>query len=307
MEIGIIGLGKMGGSIAKKLRTASCQLSVYDANPSVQQEYKNAGFNVEKSINDLSAHCTVIWVMVPQSVLDTVLGELCACTVKGTIVIDGGNSFFKDSIRRYNELDAKGLAFLDCGTSGGLWGAKHGFSMTIGGKPDVFKAAEEVFKILATSATGYLYTGPAGSGHYVKMVHNGIEYALLEGYAEGFHILHDGYYKDLDLAAISQTWQSGAIIRSWILELAHDVLVKDQDFQNIKGSIGENGTGKWTVEEAQAQKIPVPVIKEALLVRNESRKTGGNYTTKLVSLLRHVMGGHPVAQKHCETCQEVKE
>ena len=207
-------------------------------------------------------------------------------------------------MRRFEELKQKKIDFLDCGTSGGIYGAEHGFSMTIGGSFDIFTAVEPVFKLLAYSPTSYLYVGASGSGHYVKMVHNGIEYALLEAYAEGFHLLHDGYYKNLDLAAISKVWLEGAIIRSWILELIYEILKEDQEFLSIKGSVGETGTGRWTVEEAHARSIPVALIEQAVAIRKESRETGGNYATKLVALIRHTMGGHPVEMELCDTCNQ---
>ncbi len=306
MKIGIIGLGKMGGPIAKKLNCMDCELLVYDNDPAVMQEFANDGFAVAKSITDLSARSTVIWVMVPQKVLDAVLSELCDCTLQGTVIIDGGNSFYKDSIRRAQELEKKHLEFLDCGTSGGLWGAEHGFSMTIGGKKEAFKKVETVFKLLAASPTSYALVGPAGAGHYVKMIHNGIEYALLEAYSEGFNLLRHGAYKDLDLAAISTTWMSGAVIRSWLLQLTHDVLAQDQRLDSIKGSIGENGTGRWTVDEAERLGIPIQAIKDSVDVRTWSRKTGGDFRTKLIASVRHAMGGHPVAQERCDSCQEVR-
>ena len=269
------------------------------------QEYANEGFTVAKSITELSAQSDIMWVMVPQSVLDSVLDELCACTVPGTVIIDGGNSFYKDSIRRALELKNRNLEFLDCGTSGGLWGAEHGFSMTIGGTQEAYEKAQHVFKLLAASPSSYALVGPSGAGHYTKMIHNGIEYALLEAYGEGFNLLRNGNYKDLDLAAISQVWMSGAIIRSWLLQLTHDVLAQDQRLEGIKGSIGENGTGRWTVEEAKRLNIPVPVIKDSVDVRTWSRETEGDFRTKLIASVRHAMGGHPVAQKLCEDCQEV--
>jgi len=306
MKIGVIGLGKMGGPIAKKLQCMDCQLVVYDNDPAVMQEFANNGFAIAKSITDLSARSTVMWVMVPQAVLDKVLDELCACTEPGSIIIDGGNSFYKDSIRRAEELEKRNLEFLDCGTSGGLWGSEHGFSLTIGGKKEVYEQAKLVFKLLAASPTSYALVGPSGAGHYVKMIHNGIEYALLEAYAEGFNMLRNGAYKDLDLAAISKTWMSGAVIRSWILQLTEDVLSKDQRLDSIIGSIGENGTGRWTVEEAERLNIPVEAIKDAVDIRTWSRKTGGDFRTKLIASVRHAMGGHPVAQEKCESCQEVR-
>jgi 6-phosphogluconate dehydrogenase len=306
MKVGVIGLGKMGGPIAKKLQTADCQLMVYDIDPAVVQEYANEGFVVAKNITELSAHSEVMWVMVPQKYLDEVLDQLCACTAVGTALIDGGNSFYKDSIRRAKELEQRKLEFLDCGTSGGLWGAEHGFSMTIGGKKEVFKKAEYVFKLLATGPNSYGYVGPSGAGHYVKMIHNGIEYALLEAYAEGFNILRNGAYTDLDLAAISKIWLSGGVIRSWLLQLTHEVLVKDQRLESIKGTVGQTGTGKWTVEEAERLNIPVPIIKGSVDVRNWSQETGGDFRTKLIALVRHAMGGHAVALEHCEACGKVE-
>jgi 6-phosphogluconate dehydrogenase len=306
INVGVIGLGKMGGPIAKKLKAMACELVVYDIDPAVQQEFRNNGFTVAQNIEDLSAKSTIIWVMVSARAVDSVLDQLCACTVANTVIIDGGNSYFRDTLRRGEKLEAKDLRFLDCGTSGGLWGAEHGFSMTVGGDYAVFKRVEEVFKYLAASPHAYMYTGPLGSGHYVKMVHNGIEYALLEAYAEGFHLLHNGYYKHFDLAAISKTWLEGAIIRSWILKLAHDVLIHDQDLSSVNGAVGENGTGRWMVEEAHKEHVPVKVIEDAVEIRKESRKTGGNYATKLIALIRHYMGGHPVAQALCDLCTTVR-
>lgn len=306
MKIGVIGLGTMGGPIAKKLRTMDAHLMVYDVNPQVRDHFKKKGFVVANDIVELSAHANRIWIMVPASTVDAVLAHLCSCIKPHTIIIDGGNSHYVDSIRRAKELEDRNLYFLDCGTSGGLWGTKHGFSMTIGGRIEIFKKAEPLFKLLAESPTAYCYTGPSGSGHYVKMVHNGIEYALLEAYAEGLHLLHNGSYENLDLARITHVWQEGAIIRSFILQLAHDILKKDQELTGIKGTIGETGTGRWTVEEAHARNIPVRLIEDALAIREESRKTGGNYATKLVALMRHTMGGHPVAFEECKACQIVK-
>ncbi len=307
MKIGVIGLGKMGGPIAKKLQPMDCDLMVYDTDEAVVQEFAQAGFTVAKDTNELSAHSTLIWVMVPQQVLDSVLDDFCTCVTPGTILIDGGNSFYADSARRYQSLKERQVSFLDCGTSGGLYGAEHGFSMTIGGEHEVFKKAEDTFKLVAASSRSYLYVGPPGAGHYVKMVHNGIEYALLEAYAEGFHMLQKGPYDNLDLVAISRTWLQGAIIRSWVLQLAHNALEKKPDFSALQGVIGETGTGRWTVEEAYRVNIPIPVIEASLAVRVESRKTGGNYATKLVTLLRHEMGGHPLTQKECEVCQHMPE
>ncbi len=308
MKIGIIGLGRMGGSIAKMLHQVHADAFVYDIDPAKQQEYRNLGIPVMKSIEDLSAQAECIWVMVSAHAVDRVLDNLCDCILKDTVIIDGGNSHYTDTKRRAAELKKRDVKFLDCGTSGGLWGAENGFSMTIGGEYEYYKKVEEVFKILAYSSQSYLYVGPSGAGHYVKMVHNGIEYALLEAYGEGFSLLENNKeYPSLDLAAISNTWLNGAVIRSWILQLTHKVLVHDQRLENINGAVGENGTGRWTVEEAHKEKIRVTLIEDAVNIRKESRLTGGDYATKLVALMRHEMGGHPITQAECEKCLHVRE
>lgn len=306
MKVGVIGLGKMGGPIARRLADLKHTFGVFDRDPAVRQEFKNLGITVYESISDLSAASDVIWVMVSASAVDDVLEHLCNCTIKGTVIIDGGNSNFHDTIRRAQKMEERKIHFLDCGTSGGLWGTKHGFSLTIGGNLEVFKKVEEVFKILAASSNAYAYVGPSGAGHYVKMIHNGIEYGLMEAYAEGFHLIHNGYYKNLDLAAISGTWIHGAVIRSFLLELIREIYLQDQNLLSIKGEVGQTGEGRWTVEEAHTEKIPVPVIEKSLDVRNQSIKTGGNYATKLIALMRHKMGGHAVKQELCEECSITK-
>lgn len=306
MKIGVIGLGTMGGPIAYKLRAMDAHLVVFDINQLVRDTFKNNGFMVANTIAELSAQSEIVWIMVPAPAVDDVLKHLCPCTKPNTLIIDGGNSHYIDTVRRAQELHQRDILFLDCGTSGGIWGTQHGFSMTIGGNYEAYKKAEPLFKLLAESPTAYCYTGPSGSGHYVKMVHNGIEYALLEAYAEGLRLLHEGAYKNLDLAAITHVWLEGAIIRSFILQLAHEVLSKDQSLDDITGAVGETGTGRWTVEEAHARNIPVRLIEDALAIREESRKTGGNYATKLVAMMRHIMGGHPVTFAECEACKIVR-
>lgn len=304
MYVGVIGLGAMGGPIAKKLFKAGVPLAVYDINPAVRQEFINLGIKAYATIEALSAICTVIWVMIPANAVESMIDNLCVCVSAGTVIIDGGNSFYKDTIQRAEDLQKKGIAFLDCGTSGGLWGAKRGFSLTIGGDKAIFKKVEYVFQLLASSALSYSYVGPSGAGHYVKMVHNGIEYALMQSYAEGFALLKNGHYKDLDLASISGTWLHGSIIRGWILNLCNEVFSQQINFDKASGAIGENGTGRWCVEEAHDQNIPVTLIEDALRIREKSRNTGGDYSTKIVSQLRHIMGGHAFEKVQCITCLE---
>lgn len=306
MKVGVIGLGRMGGPIARKFHKSDCELTVYDINPAVCQEFKNDGIHVSENIEELSKISDVIWIMVSALAVDDVLEELCLCTREGTVLIDGGNSYFKDTIRRAKEMARRKIEFLDCGTSGGLRGVELGFSLTVGGDKESYDKIKEIFNLIAASKRSYSHVGPSGAGHYVKMVHNGIEYALMESYAEGFHLLHNGYYKNLDLSKVSCTWSNGSIIRSWILTLIEEIYSQDQDLENIRGIVGAHGTGYWTVKEAQKEGIPVRLIEDAVKIREESRKDG-NYATKLVALLRHKMGGHPIEQRYCKECELFKE
>lgn len=292
LKVGVIGLGAMGGPIARKFHKAGVPLAVYDINPAVQQEYENNGIKTFPTIESLSAEADVIWVMVPSQAVQDTLDNLCVCVSAGTVIIDGGNSFYQDTVKRWHQLQEKGIEFLDCGTSGGLWGAKRGFSLMIGGDETVYRKVEYVFQLLASSALSYTYVGESGAGHYAKMVHNGIEYALMQAYAEGFSLLKNGHYKNIDLAALSGTWLHGSIIRGWLLNLCHDIFLQGFDLEKIPGAIGENGTGRWCVEEAHRRKVPVTLIEDALKIREESRITGGNDSTKIVAMLRHIMGGH---------------
>lgn len=308
MKVGLIGLGRMGQAIAARLVHAGISVVGYDkfmpekidlsihsvSDNDSHRLTSSALFSTVKTAADVAEQARIIWLMIPQGKpVDEVIEELRPHLKKDDIIIDGGNSFYEDTLRRYELLKKHDVHYLDCGTSGGLHGRNLGFCLMIGGQREAYQACHELFSAVA-APNGFKYLGPSGAGHYVKMVHNGIEYGLLEAYAEGLHVLHNGAYKDLDLAGISHLWNQGSIIRSWILELAHDVLARNPDFSKISGAVGENLTGLWTYEEAQRRSVPVPVIKTALDVRAESRKTGGNYATKVVSLLRHEFGGHPI-------------
>lgn len=286
MKVGIIGLGRMGMSIAMRLHNARHDVVGYD--PAVSQ----ADISVVASVQELAQQVRLFWLMVPSDVVDQTLASLEAHFQPGDIVIDGGNSFFKDSVRRAETLKQKNVIFIDCGTSGGVHGATQGYSLMVGGDRTTVEALTPIFEALA-APSGFAYMGPSGAGHYVKMVHNGIEYATLQAYAEGFHLLKDGVYKDLDLAAVASVWNHGSIIRSWVCELAQSVLERDE-FDATSGSIAENGTGKWTVDAAHEAGVPVPTIELALAQRAWSRQSGGNYATKMVALLRKEFGGHAV-------------
>lgn len=290
--IGLIGLGNMGQGLAQRWLNAGFNVVGFD--PYAQKTLDHPHFKKVASLEEVTAMAQCIWLMVPAGdvVAQTVqqLAQLCK---PGSVIIDGGNSFFKDSVKHAEFLKTKDIDFIDCGVSGGLFGLEHGFALMVGGDNIIFEQHESLFKALA-APDGYAYVGPSGAGHYVKMVHNGIEYALLQAYAQGFHLLKDGRYKHLDLEKISDVWQHGSIIDSFILHLIHDIFKDDQEFNNISGKVSQTGMGLWTVQEAHEQNIPVTLIEDALKIRDESNKTGGNYSTKLVALIRNKFGGHKV-------------
>ncbi len=297
MKIGIIGLGKMGNAVAWRLINDKHLVYGFDTDQNHLSLAFRDGVVTCASLQDLSKQVDIFWLMVPAGqVVDNVINELLVHLKPGAVIVDGGNSNFKDSVRHYQNLKSKKIYFIDCGTSGGLHGKDLGFSLMIGGDKKIFENLEPIFKSIAAPG-GYAYIGPSGAGHYVKMVHNGIEYALLQSYAEGFHLLKDGAYKDLDLEEISKIWNHGSIIRSWILELACSIFTKDKDLADISGKIGENKTGRWTLDEAKEQNIPVDLIERAIEIRAWSRQSGGNYATKIVAMLRNKFGGHELGRK----------
>ncbi len=295
MKVIVIGLGKMGFAIASRLLQAKHTVYGFDVDKQACNQARSINVNVIESLGKLPQDIQVIWLMLPAgNIIDSVLATMMPQLQSFVIVVDGGNSHFTDSSRRAQQLQEIGISYLDCGTSGGIAGQDEGFSLMIGGDERAFKSIEPLCKVIAAS-NGYGYVGSSGAGHYVKMVHNGIEYALLQAYAEGFSLLHNNsHYQALDLAQITAIWQHGSIIRSWILQLAHNIFVKDQQFITISGYVGQTGTGKWTIQEAKEQKISVPLIEKAVEIRDLSEKTGGDYATKIVALLRHEFGGHPI-------------
>ncbi len=297
MIIGVIGLGKMGLQIARKLAAAKFKIVGYDPNSASLAADEVASFTLATTMAELAQQVDLVWLMVPAGdIVDTCIFEITPHLRPGALVVDGGNSLYKDSVRRASALEAKGLHFLDCGTSGGTHGLEHGFSLMVGGDATAFKTATPIFKILA-APHGFGHVGPAGAGHFVKMVHNGIEYAMLQAYSEGFHILREGPYKELDLAAISNIWQNGSVVRSWLLSLAQETFEKDQQLTTVSGFIDENKTGRWTLETAEECNIPTPAIKASLDTRTWSRQTGGNFATKVIAVLRNAFGGHAVKKK----------
>jgi len=293
MKLGLIGLGRMGNAIAHRVLESEYEVIGFDINKEALGNAKKMGVKVVSSIMDVAKKTQIIWLMLPDKIVDSVIEQLIPHLKTGAILIDGGNSNFKHSKTRADALQRLGVCFLDCGTSGGLHGRDIGFSLMVGGKKEAYEKIVSLLTVIA-APEGFGYMGPSGSGHYVKMIHNGIEYGLLQAYSEGFHLLREGCYKNLDLEKISRVWLHGSIIRSWILQLAHDIFKEGQTFDDVMGEIAEGGTGRWMVEEGKEQFIPLPVIEESLKIRKWSRDSGGNYATKLVALLRNKFGGHEI-------------
>jgi len=296
MIAGVVGLGRMGSAIAQRMVQAGITVWGYDIDDLARQKAAELGVQVADKLADIAREARVIMIMVPAGEqTERVIDDLRAHLKAGDVIIDGGNSNFHDSIRRARTLKECGIIFLDCGVSGGLQGRARGFCLMVGGDDVAYQKAHQVFAAIAAPGA-VAHVGTSGAGHYVKMVHNGIEYALLEAYGEGFHLLKDGFFKDesLDLEEISRIWNTSALIRSLLLELAHKIFVRDQELHHVSGEIAEGGTGRWTVEEAEDSDIPVPAIKASLEMRQWSRVTGGNYGTKVIAMLRQQFGGHSV-------------
>jgi 6-phosphogluconate dehydrogenase len=300
MSIGIIGLGKMGTGIAERLLKAGYTVFGYDPSQEAKKEAALLGVTIVDALSECGRYVEVIWLMIPAGTLvDTVLTTILPTLQKDTIIIDGGNSLYTDSVRRAEQLSKQNMHFLDCGTSGGIHGVEHGFCLMVGGAVNAYTKALPFLKAIA-SVDGVAHVGKSGAGHYVKMVHNGIEYGLLQAYAEGFHLVKEGSYKDLDMHQIATLWNTSSIIRSFILTLATNIFAHDQELKNVVGTIAESGMGKWTVDNAHKENIPLNVIETALNIRAESRKMGGNYATKVVALLREQFGGHAVERESYE-------
>lgn len=299
MKVGIVGLGRMGNAIAQRAVDGGHEVIGFDPSHQAQVAALKVGVTLASTLEEVARQTRVIWLMVPVGdPVDRAIKELLPHLKGGDIIIDGGNSFYKDSIERAQALALQDIIFLDCGTSGGLGGRLTGFCLMLGGDKVAYTKVHSLLTAIAAPG-GLGHFGSSGAGHYVKMVHNGIEYALLQAYAEGFHIIKDGHYKDeaIDLEEVSRVWNHGSVIRSWILGLANEVFKEDQELENVVGEIAEGGTGRWTVDEARQHTIPVPQIESSLNVREWSRKTGGNYTTKVVAMLRNKFGGHNVKKK----------
>ncbi len=297
MHIAMVGLGKMGMNMARRLTEGGHKVIGLDHHPENIEEAKGYGIGGVASLKELVAALPspkVVWVMVSAGkVVDGVIDELKGLLGKGDVIIDGGNTFYKDDIRRAGMLAELGIEFADVGTSGGIWGLQEGYCLMIGGKRAVFEQLEPLFITLAPK-DGYLYCGAIGVGHFVKMVHNGIEYALMESYAEGFEIMDASPYgKALDFAEVSGLWNRGSVIRSWLLELVESAFEKNGRLDNIEGYVEDSGEGRWTVQEAVELGVAAPAISASLFRRFRSRQDS-SFAERILAAMRKEFGGHSV-------------
>jgi len=295
MELGIIGLGRMGANMSERLVRGGHRIVSYDRNPEAIQNVVDKGAVGAHSLADFVKQLNpprAVWLMVPSGdPVDQTIEQLRAILTRGDVIIDGGNSNYKDSMRRAGQLTQQGFHFVDAGTSGGIWGLQVGYCMMVGGDKEIVERLEPIFKTLAPK-DGYLHAGPSGAGHFVKMIHNGIEYGLMQAYGEGFELLKASQF-DLDLAKIAHLWNQGSVVRSWLLELCESAFAKDPQLSGIKGYVEDSGEGRWTVEEAIDRSVPAPVLTLSLFARFASRQEE-SFAAKVTAALRNEFGGHAV-------------
>jgi 6-phosphogluconate dehydrogenase len=295
MELGMIGLGRMGANMTERLLRDGHRVISFDRSAEAIQRVVDKGALGAHSLSDFIKQLTpprAVWLMVPSGdPVDQTIEQVLPNLAKGDVLIDGGNSNYKDSIRRADKLKQQGLYFVDAGTSGGVWGLQVGYCMMIGGEKDIVDRLEPIFKTLAPP-DGFLHVGPSGAGHYVKMIHNGIEYGMLQAYGEGFELLKASQY-ELDLGKISHLWNQGSVVRSWLLELAEDAFQRDPQLAAIKGYVDDSGEGRWTVQEAIERSVPAPVLMLSLFARFASRQED-SFSAKVIAALRNEFGGHAV-------------
>ena len=298
MQLAMVGLGRMGGNMVQRLLQGGHDVIVYDQSADAIAAQVGNGAKAAKDLADVARQLApprVIWVMVPAgTAVENTIGQLVPHLEQGDIIIDGGNSNFRDSRRRAKLLEGA-FELVDVGTSGGIWGLELGYCLMIGASPHAFRHCEPIFRTLAPP-DGYAHVGPPGAGHYVKMVHNGIEYGMLQAYAEGYEILHASRDFTLDLAQIAKLWNKGSVVRSWLNELAERALSRDDRLSSIRGYVEDSGEGRWTVEEAMRLDVPAPIITLALLARFRSRQED-SFGAKVIAALRGEFGGHAVQKK----------
>jgi len=298
MKLGMIGLGRMGGNMAERLVSSGHQIVAYDSDDSAVAALTEKGASAARSLSDVVSQLDpprTVWVMVPAGdITENTLTDLIEILDTGDTLIDGGNSNYKQSIQRAENARQYGIDFLDSGTSGGIWGLSNGYCLTIGGDRQAYERNRPIFQTLSPdNSDGNLYVGPSGSGHYVKMIHNGIEYGLMQAYAEGFELLTAKTEFNLDIAAIAENWTRGSVIRSWLLDLTATELGKDPTLESLSSYVDDSGEGRWTVETSVELAVPAPVISAALQMRFRSRQEdplGG----KMLAAMRNGFGGHAV-------------
>ncbi|MBN8871287.1 MAG: decarboxylating 6-phosphogluconate dehydrogenase [Rhodospirillales bacterium] len=321
MQIGVIGLGRMGGNISRRLMRAGHSPIVWDANAGTVQELGKEGAVAASGLQDVVSKLTetprAVWVMLPHGkITEDTINTLAGMLSKGDIIIDGGNTYYKDDVRRGKALAEKGIRYIDVGTSGGVWGLERGYCLMIGGDTDAVKHLDPIFATLAPgigsiertpgresrdprAEQGYIHAGPVGAGHFVKMIHNGIEYGMMQAFAEGFDILRnrnaaslpEGERYDLNMGDIAEVWRRGSVVSSWLLDLAAQAMAKDEKLEAFSGTVEDSGEGRWTVEAAIEEAVPADVLSAALFVRFRSRQDH-TFAEKVLSAMRFGFGGH---------------
>jgi 6-phosphogluconate dehydrogenase len=296
MKLGFCGLGRMGMNMVARMQQRGCEVVAWNRSKSKREALLETGAQWTETLEELVAALEpprAVWVMVPAETVDEMIGQLLPLLQPGDLLIDGGNSRHSDSARRAQELAAHGLQFMDVGTSGGIWGLQVGYCLMIGGAREDFERLEPFFAALAPP-DGYLHCGPAGAGHFVKMVHNGVEYGMMQAYAEGFELLQAADY-GVDLHAVAHLWNQGSVVRSWLLELAERALAHDPTLSDLKGYVDDSGEGRWTVHDAVDLSVPAPVIALSLFTRFASRNPDA-FGNRMLAALRREFGGHAVKE-----------
>ena len=302
MKLGIAGLGKMGANMARRLRRGGIDVVAFNRSAEVTDALVaevgvTASYTLEQLIKDLPLP-RVLWLMLPAGdVTEQVINQALPLLSPGDVLIDGANSYYKDSMRRAQRVEAAGVNYVDAGVSGGIWGLDNGYALMLGGSKQAIGQVEPAIRVLAPGPeTGWLHCGPAGSGHFVKMVHNGIEYGMMQAYAEGFAVMKAREDFDLDLGAVAEMWRHGSVVRSWLLDLMGDFLDKDQQLEDVLPIVADSGEGRWTALEAIEQGVPAPVMSLALMMRYASQG-GDEYGAKLLAKMRQGFGGHALGKE----------
>lgn len=302
MRMAMVGLGKMGGNMARRLRRAGHEVVGYNLTSKVTQELASeCGVEVAESLSEVVSKLSsprIVWLMLPAGEpTEATLKQLGGMLSPGDVVIEGGNSNYQESQARAQQMKQLGIDYLDVGTAGGIWGLQNGYALMVGGEKDVVKRVEPLLQTLAPEHDkGWLHCGPSGAGHFVKMIHNGVEYGIMQVYAEGFSLLQGKTEFGFDLAAVSKMWQDGSVIRSWLLELTVQFLAQDQQLNDIEPYVADSGEGRWTVNESIAQGVPAPAISTALMVRFASQGKD-EFGNKMLAMMRKGFGGHAIKVK----------